>query len=285
MLIGLSLKCQSNKCKLYKLGLISILIIFMILFSSSISYVMAYDDESIKAYLEGTSKFDSNGQLVYNNQVKKIINSNPYDSLNSNSKALEVNIGGSLQMVYLSLESYNQIGLLADRVNEKQRVRGKVDEMSEGFNVEADITGASVLLSGFQPLISTVTGVVLYVVVIGMGLFTVLDIAYITIPLFRGKADNQAQSGTGIMGKVDNRTGEGKLRWITDEAVYAVRVTNTMESGQNPVVIYLGKRIWAYVILGIAIYILATGNIGLIVGIALNAIGGIVDALRGLGGA
>lgn len=172
-------------------------------------------------------------------------------------------------------------GNKVSNIAKKSVVDSKIGDMGIGFNVSADVEQAGVALSGVEEFASVVVGILVYAVTIGMTLFTAVDICYITIPVFRNKCEDAKQSG-GAMAKTNSQTGETKFRFVTDEAVYAV-TTCSIETGKQPLGVYLKKRIWAFVLLGIVLFILLTGNIQLIVNIAVNVVAGLIEALSNLG--
>lgn len=164
----------------------------------------------------------------------------------------------------------------------KADIKSTVDDMGMDFNVKADTATAGVALSGLEQVVSAIVGILCYAVTLGMTLFTAIDICYITMPVFRNKCEDMKQSGGGAMVKTNSQTGETQLRWITDEAMYAVQ-SCSIETGKNPLTTYIKKRVIAFVMLAIVLFILFTGNIQLIVNIAINFIAGIMDALGSLG--
>ena len=103
--------------------------------------------------------------------------------------------------------------LVAPRdVYDRMKVKQRIEEMGSSVNVEADTGRASVMLSGLQPLISLIVGILAYLVVLGMTFFTAMDICYITMPIFRNRVEEMKQSGNGAMVKY-SKDGEAKLRW------------------------------------------------------------------------
>lgn len=148
----------------------------------------------------------------------------------------------------------------------------------------ADLRGAQDTLSGFQEILGVLLGILAYLIMMMLTVFTTIDIAYITIPPFRTLCDDTGakSGGTGAMGSTNKSTGEAKFRWVTDEAMYAVQ-TATVESGKSAVVTYLGKRIVAIILVGVAVYLLLTGNIGLIMNLSLKMVSGIIDQIAALG--
>ena len=149
------------------------------------------------------------------------------------------------------------------------------------FNIKADTGAATKALEGFREPIQMIVGILSWVVITGLGLFTALDIAFITQPVFRGWYSDSAQSGSKVTGTTDKKTGEAKLRWISDEAVYAVKVA-TLGEGKSALSIYLFKRMAAYVITAIVIFMLLTGNIQIFVNLALDLVAGIIEQIQKL---
>lgn len=176
---------------------------------------------------------------------------------------------------YNSSQANDDIGSIDD-------AKQQVQQMVQGMNIPADTTTASLMLSGLQPFITTVLGVIVYAVSMGMTVFTVFDLCYIYLPVFREKAAQVAQGGNAVMTKTNKETGETKFRFVTDEAMYAVQ-TCTVESGKHPASVWIKKRILAYILLGLALFLTLTGNITLIVNIVLNIVAGIVGALQSFG--
>lgn len=179
-------------------------------------------------------------------------------------------------------DDLNSIKSSVYTVYSKEKLKNKVSGMNADFNTEADTKAAGVMLSGLKDIVQLVVGILAYLVVIGMGLFTAMDICYITIPVFREKSDNVARTAPSGFTK-ESSDGSGKrIRFVTDDAYFAVK-TCTIDSGKNPLTVYLKKRILAYVMVALVLYILLTGNINLITDLAITVVSGIIDVLSGLG--
>lgn len=162
-----------------------------------------------------------------------------------------------------------------DLSNAKQMVK----DMTNNLNLTPDVEVAGTALSGFSGVISVAIGLLIFIITLLTVLVTTCDICYITLPVFREKQD-MAAAGGGSGSSFNNIV--NKL--ISNEAKYAVK-TCTMDSGKNPLATYLGKRIVAYILLALALFILLTGNISVIINIVLTGVGGIADALQALAGA
>ena len=156
-----------------------------------------------------------------------------------------------------------------------------VAAITDNIGFGADTAGATALLYGFAPLINLVVGVIVILVTMGMTLFTAFDIAYIAFPVFRNKCEEQKMMGGNNIMTKKGANGESSLRFVTDDAQYAVS-QGTIESGKSPWGIYFRKRIMSYILLAIILFILLTKNISLITNIALNVVSGIMNVLGGL---
>lgn len=204
-----------------------------------------------------------------------------------------VSVGGkTVYMTASNIDSlYSALTSLKDtakKEDDKKTVAGakdKVNTMIDNFSPEADIDGAAKALSGLKDVVGVVIGLIIYVLMAAVTFFTSCDLAYITIPWFRGMANSKAQSssGSGMNYNTSKSTGESKVRWITDEAIYAVKTADTSESGRSAIGIYALKRAWAIAGLAIAVYILLTGNVGFIMNLGLKIAGGVIDVISGLG--
>ena len=154
-------------------------------------------------------------------------------------------------------------------------------QIQDQLGLEPDLGGASDTLKGFVPIINILLGIIVVAVTMGLGVITAFDICYIVFPVFRNKCEDAKVSGQGFMAGGKTANGGTKLRFVSDEAQYAVQHC-TIESGKNPLTAYLGKRILAYVFVAIVIFILLTGNITIITNIALKVVSYIMDTLAKL---
>jgi hypothetical protein len=75
--------------------------------------------------------------------------------------------------------------------------------------------------------------------------------------------------------------GETKLRFVSDEAQYAVQECS-LESGKNPLISYFSKRIIAYICVAIILFMFLTGNISLITNMALKVVNGVISVFSSL---
>lgn len=181
-----------------------------------------------------------------------------------------------------SPQSQVQVQAEIKRIADKSTVKTQISTIGTNFDMTADVNEGTRMLSGFLGPIQSLLGVLVVIVTVGMTVFSALDICYITIPVFRNKCEDMKSSGSAAMSSTNAQTGETKFRWVTDEAIFAVK-TCSVDTGKNPLGVYLKKRILAYILLGIVLYILFTGNIGIIVNLAVNLVGGIMASLAALG--
>lgn len=158
---------------------------------------------------------------------------------------------------------------------------GKMQGLTNNLDINADTQGAGVMLSGLAPIINIVLGIIATFIMFGMAISSSLDICYIAFPVFRNKCEDMKASGNSVMTK-KGANGDVRLRWVTDDAQYAVNSTVTEGNGKSPWAAYFKKRVAAYILLTIIMFILLTGNITLITDIALKVVSGILNVLQSL---
>ena len=164
--------------------------------------------------------------------------------------------------------------------NEKdiEDTKNRIDVMKEGLSITADTETAVRSISGFTGAISFALGVLVVLITLGMTLFSAFDLCYIAFPVFREKCEDARTGGNRFMTKTDKTSGESKLRFVTDDAQFAVTAADTTQSGKNPFIIYFKKRIISYIVLAILLFILLSGNITVLTSLAI----GLVDGILGL---
>lgn len=163
-------------------------------------------------------------------------------------------------------------------INNK-KTNQSLTNVGDGLGIEANTEAAAAMLSGFVPYISMLLGVMVTLITIFMTVFSAFDIAYIAFPVFRNKCEDAKVNGGGLAKTKSN--GETSLRFVTDDAQYAVQ-QGTVENGKSPWAIYFKKRVLSYILLAIILFILMTGNITLITNIAVKVVAGIMDVLGSL---
>lgn len=183
-----------------------------------------------------------------------------------------------------SADTANVQGKIASaKNNSADKVADDVNDITGGLNIEADTGTASRTLTGFTGVFNTLLGIIVVLITIGMALFSAFDLCYIAFPVFRNKCEEAKQSGQGIMASnKKGANGETKIRFVSDDAQYAVTAADTVQSGKNPFVIYFGKRLISYIALAILVFILLTGNIDIFTRLALKLVSGVLDVIQGI---
>lgn len=154
-------------------------------------------------------------------------------------------------------------------------------DVTKEMNITADIKTASGALSGFTGIVNTFLGVVVVVSTLGITAFTGLDVCYIIFPVLQNKCEESRQSGGAFAGKT-TADGDTKLKWVSDDAVYALKTANTVESGKNPLIIYGKKRALMIIVLGVVNFIFLTGRLSILTDIALNLTDGILRIIQSI---
>lgn len=235
-----------------------------------------YDANRMGEYLGSICGVTTGGDIYLPPEIQSIV-----DKSVSPTHSVIIKSGNYTMSIPVDDNGLKQLEYLSKQIYDSASIKSRVKQMGSQVDVRADTQKAGTMLSGLAPLVSLIVGLLLYVVVFGMAIFTALDICYITMPIFRNKAEELKQEGNRLVTNT-NKQGEVKLRWVSDEAQYVVKAYS-IDSGKNPLAAYLMKRIWAYVMVGIVIYILMTGNVQLFVDIAINMVSGILDVLADLG--
>lgn len=162
--------------------------------------------------------------------------------------------------------------------------KDKLSSMKDSFNISADIEKGAKSLEGTEAFIETLLGIICYIAIIAMAVFTAFDVCYITMPVFKSKCDDKAmRGGVGTRNSSGGGPGGGegrKLVVITDDAIQSVELA--AETGKGPLGIYLKKRIASYVGIAIVLYMLLSGNISLIVDLAVKAVSGLLEQVNEL---
>jgi hypothetical protein len=162
-----------------------------------------------------------------------------------------------------------------------ETAQNKVNDIETELDLSADTAGASDALSGVVPMISLIAGFIIILLTAMMLVFTAIDCVYIAYPAFRNKCEDAKASGNKFQTKT-NSNGETSLRWVTDDAQYAID-KGTEDPSQNKWMIYLKRRLVSYVMLAIVIYMFFTGNITLIIQVAIKAVSGLMNVISGFG--
>lgn len=275
------------KNKIWKVMTSSFILTILCIGMSTVAFAASKGsaDSSVEEAIE-VSGMDSSGNLTFKGKYAGQLSGSVFSSP-PGGDYYEVNIvvgNNAPATYYISADAHDAI---LNSTSGKHSTTEIKDEISNTFNpsndqfaIKADIGEAQKALSGFVGIASIIIGIIAWAVVCGMSVFTALDICYIAWPVFRNKADSVKESG-GIGTKVNKSTGETMLRFITDDAQYAVQQCN-IENGKSPWGIYLKKRIVSYIMLAIILFILITGQVDLFINIAMNFVSGIIEMLGGL---
>jgi len=270
---------------LIKRILISLLVCLLVLPSTIVAF--AADSATVKATYNKLSD-DDKAKITFSGDSVSVNGANIACSSSSGQGLAPITLGSNT--FYMTQDQINELDTALNNfatASEKLKndngaagAKNKVGELEKQFDVGADMKSAGTAMSGFKAPIATVIGIILYLVVTLFGLVTALDIAYIVIPFIRILCDEKGQFG-GLSGKTSD--GQTKFKFISDEAVYAVK-QNTIENGKNPLGTYIMKRIFGVIMLGIAIFMLATNNLSLLMKISLNVVSGVIDLLVTMAG-
>lgn len=253
--------------------------------------------EAWEYYTKGTEPSSSKGQKTWESMKEAIVTHyistidesiitnklSSSDFTTDGTEGAKENYTVHLGTYHFTTAGFNKLASLVKTQADSVKAKNGVASIGDQLNLTPDIEGAAGTLDGIRDIASTLVGILVIAVTIGMTLFTALDLCYITMPVFRNKCDDMKQSGQGAMVRTDNKSGEAKLRWVTDEAQYAVQQAVNSGTGKSPIMIYLGKRIGAFIAIGVVLFILFTGNISILINIVLNLISGLMNALAGFG--
>ena len=168
------------------------------------------------------------------------------------------------------------------RFEDADKAYDEIENMDAGFDAGADLETATKILKPVSGAVSTVVGIAVVLITLLMTLNTAFDIAYIAFPVIRGKMIDSKNSGGGMAKK--NADGSTSLRFVTDEAQFAVEQVTTQNNGGNAMAIYFKKRVVSYVLLAVMLFILLTGNISLITNLAVKVVMGLMEVLIDIAG-
>ena len=253
----------------------------------------AVSNADVKAAVERQVVLDSEGNIPQDSALKTYIHPG---TIAGGAGDLQLEIGGKpfyieqsdINTVYgmVSNSGSDDTAVKADQAATAQNQLDKIQEMNK---ITPNYDRASEILSPFMPYVNALLGIVTTIVVTVMSLLTALDLCYIAIPALRNFMNDNPNQHKG--GDVNNE----KLRFISDEAQYAVKVTVGGEGGaggaggnigngafKSPWGVYFKTRIVSYIFLAVAITILLTGNITIITNLAIKLVGGLMNVLQSL---
>lgn len=228
-----------------------------------------------------------NGGTVYNKDLPSGVFNKLYVDYKSQvppdgyTSVGNVGKNGSTAYVSYPTDDKTKIVNMINNQNSYNAAQSRVNNLETELGLQADTAGASEALSGITPFISLIAGFIVILLTAFMLVFTAIDCVYIAYPVFRNKCEDAKASGNKLMTKTGS-DGESKLRWVTDDAQAAIE-TCTIDSGKNKWAFYLKKRIISYIMLGIVIFMFFTGNITLLIEVAIKAVSGLMNVLKGFG--
>lgn len=177
----------------------------------------------------------------------------------------------------------NKINAQSKEAAQSTEITTTIDSNIEDVGgYKADTGTATALLSGFTGVIQTLLGIIVILISVGMTVFSAFDLCYIAFPVFRNKCEEAKQSGGKSMHTKTGSNGETKLRFVSDDAQYAVIAADTVQQGKNPFVIYFGKRLMSYLVLAILLFVLFTGKITVFTSIAIRLVSGLINIISGI---
>lgn len=252
--------------------------------------VFAVNNADVKAAVERQVTLDSDGNIPQDSALKAYI----YPGTISGGGDLQLEIGGkpfyieqsNIDTVY-SMVSNSGSDDAAVKSDQAATAQNQLDKIQQMNKITPNYDRASEILSPFMPYVNALLGIVTTIVVTVMSLLTALDLCYIAIPALRNFMNDNEN-----MQKTDSN-GKKKLRFVSDEAQYAVDSTvgrsgdsSSKSSGNggytSPWGAYFKTRIVSYIFLAVAITILLTGNITIITNLALKLVGGLMNVLQSL---
>lgn len=156
---------------------------------------------------------------------------------------------------------------------QKKDVDGVIDDISQNIGLGADMNGANAIIGdAARGVINTVMGILAWIAMVGIGIFTALDICYMIIPTLHATLEELAMNkGT------TTKDGHPKPRFISQDAVNAYK--EGIENGKNILILYLKKRVVAYIAAAIVIYMLMSGRITIVIEAVLRLLSGGLDTI------
>lgn len=149
-----------------------------------------------------------------------------------------------------------------------QQAMDAIQDIKDLTNVHADLGAAQGTLEPIIEIVNTAIGILATAILILVGLFTAIDILYLEVPAFHASMDQK-----GMEKGQTNKSGGPKAKIVSEDASQAYQ--EAQETGKNPMIVYLKKRIVAYVAVAIVLYMLLSGNLSLIIEVILKMLNGV----------
>ena len=200
-------------------------------------------------------------------------------------RRIYVNFAGVDYYITPTGESKVLKGLASEAQSQAQNeeVSNTIQGINTSLSLRPDTQTAMTGLSGFIPAINVVLGLIVTIITAGMTLLTGCDVFFISFPPFRGMCENMKAEGKNVSTSRSEKAGDTRLKFISDEAEFAIRSTETAQTGKSPLIVYLQKRSIALVMTSVVLFILITGNLDVVTNIALKAVSGIINIIQSIG--
>lgn len=151
---------------------------------------------------------------------------------------------------------------VSDLVEELQRKASQ----GEGVNSLTMYTGITVITKISEFVIGLMSTILLIVI----PLVVALELIYINMPVVRSVADKIMDRGTGHVQKA--------VKFSLRDAIKAVEMANTIETGKSANFIYLGLKMkWIYVVMFCVVMVIGGGT--LIVKVLMSILSGLIDVV------
>ncbi len=124
-----------------------------------------------------------------------------------------------------------------------------------------DLTNLNETMYIVDNITGLILGAIAYCIAVLLTLITALDIAYITIPIYRDRIQALRWDGTKSR----------HLRAVSRDAVAAVEEAETVKTGKSPLSLYLVKRAKTYIV-SVFILALILGGMSYIKGIVMKVV-------------
>lgn len=256
-----------------KLVLSFMVCLFFLLFTRTFAF-----DDTVRQYIEENGRYSGGLITGLDKDVTQYISYS-----NNGGEMVTMDIEGHSVTFYVLAEDQTKMAEAIAKqqaaVQAYQGVTDQVEAVTDDLGIAPDTHTIYEIIKDLVPIINAFIGGLCILISLGMTLITAIDVIYIEFPMFQRKCEEQKMSGHGIMSKKSS-SGENEIRFVTQEAQYAVQEAN-VENGKNPLFVYIKKRLVSFIALAILLTIFFTGNISLITNLAVDAVQGIMNVLAG----
>lgn len=179
---------------------------------------------------------------------------------------------GRMEVMKIALELIDDSSMSTMSKNKFYNFLEEQDESTTSLvrqlsdDVDADFATAYSMFKPLSGVVGTILGIITLAIFVCLTLMIVIDLSYLVLPVVRaGLTPESSTSGD-------------KPKFVSNEAWDAVKVVEG-DSGSNGtkdvLVVYLKKKVFQFIMLGICILYLVSGEI-------YQAIGAILDTVRGI---